>query len=368
MAQPSWSTLEVDQAQFAPQVAYSTEKQLPYDKTGLEFHDKSRPIHTEARRFHGLQKKIVVIICSITLGLLVFVGVGVGVGLEISKPTADETHRSDPFSSTVASVPATSLTRITTTSLPTGFSSLASTPTGISLPTGTFKLAMSDPSYALNACVNNESQVDAWSCSVQDQSSYQMKVTGQIEGSYNLSLGTENATSKVLTYGLQEPVVNITGVTLGIDLNYPSRGPTYLFQALFNNIVIVPESMFSPANTKARALSSYGPLFIRKINIAQPGDSPWFCFWNATLLEVFIYANETSSSSSSIQTLPSYPKVVQVENSFEISTTNPYCTQYQISNDGSAVRLQSTSGSSPIYEINITSTSTTGCGCQWLVT
>lgn len=74
-------------------MAYSTEKQLPYDSTGLEFHDKTRPINTEARKFHGLQKKKVVVICGIVLGVLVFVGVGVGIALGISKPMADDTHR-----------------------------------------------------------------------------------------------------------------------------------------------------------------------------------------------------------------------------------------------------------------------------------
>lgn len=298
---------------------------------------------------------------------------------------------SAPAGSTAASIPASSPTKIITTSLPANFSSLASTPTGISLPTGDFELFIPNPSYDLNACVNNESEADAWSCSVSGHSTYQMKITGQTKGSYTLSLGTRNATSEVLTYGLQGPVVTITGGTLGIDLNFPSRGPIYLFQAIFDNVVIVPESEFTPANTKVRGLENYGSVFIRKRNIVQLGERPWFCSWNGTLLDISIYANETSyggsqwtstslvnstatptstyasSSSPSTQALSAYPKVVGVENSFEISTTNPYCTQYQILSDGSAVRLQPTSGSNPIHEIKTNSTNATSCGCQWLV-
>ncbi|KAF7921708.1 uncharacterized protein EAE98_008555 [Botrytis deweyae] len=89
-----------------------------------------------------------------------------------------------------------------------------------------------------------------------------------------------------------------TGGTLGIDLRYPWRRPIYFFQAMFDNIVIVPESEFSPANTKARGLENYGSVFIRKRKIVQLGQRPWFCSWNGTLLDISIYANETSDGGS----------------------------------------------------------------------
>lgn len=32
--------------------------------------------------------------------------------------------------------------------------------------------------------------------------------------------------------------------------------------------------------------------------VAQPGEKPWFCYWNGTLLETFIYVNQTSAAGS----------------------------------------------------------------------
>lgn len=150
-----------------------------------------------------------------------------------------------------------------------------------------------------------------------------------------MSLGRDIST---LTYGMQEPVTNITAGVLGTDLNGLSRGPSYFFQAIFDKLVILPEAALSPASAKARRLPDFDILSKRQNTIVQAGDRPWFCHWNSTLLEVFIYANitsvpsavsgttSTSASPSSNPTIqPPYPKVVKIEDIAMDAIVSPYC-------------------------------------------
>jgi hypothetical protein len=96
MAQPSYSTLEVDPHQFAPQVyllpfffhytnlsqvAYSTEKQIPYDSAGLEFHDKTAILKPTLKKRICIQwrKPSSKLILSIALAIVICIAVGIGV-------------------------------------------------------------------------------------------------------------------------------------------------------------------------------------------------------------------------------------------------------------------------------------------------
>ena len=212
-----------------------------------------------------------------------------------------------------------------------------------------------------------------------------MQVTSQSGGAYYLSLGGGNSTLSTFTYGMQAPVTNITSAgVIATDLNEPSRGPTYFSQAIFDKIVIVPEAALSPANTKGRGLLHPDILSKSQNTVVQAGEKPWFCHWNSTVLEVFIYLNLTSvpistsavvatttststSSSFSPTFQPPYPKVVKIEDTVMNASVSPYCEQYEIRNDGSAAPVVSSSGAVVTIPINITSTRTTSCGCEWLM-
>jgi hypothetical protein len=129
----------------------------------------------------------------------------------------------------------------------------------------------------------------------------------------------------------------------------------------------------APSNNKRQLGSSSLPQptqFVRK-GVANAGDKPWFCYWNNTLVEAFIYVNQTSaagaraaasssakppSSASSSSTSPSaspssawevpapvflpyYPKVVKVEErrvTVGADPIQPYCVQHYITGDGTA--------------------------------
>lgn len=276
--------------------------------------------------------------------------------------------------------------RTTATPSATDFSLLTTTPTGTpTLPTGTFQLPIPAPFAVNNTCVSDVSQADTWSCVIQEDTSYQMHVRKQAGGAYYLSLGQGNSTLSTLTYGMQEPVTNFTSAgVVATDLDEPSSGPSYLFQAIFDKIVILPDAALSPARIKARGFRGPDIIPKRQNTAVQAGDMPWFCYWNSTVLEVSIYANLTSlptstsavdatktststSSSSDSVVQPSYPKAVKIEDTDINPIVSSYCVQYEIQSDGSKTPVVSSSGAVVSIPISITSSRTNNCRCVWLV-
>jgi hypothetical protein len=201
---------------------------------------------------------------------------------------------------------------MTTTFDATPFATL---PPGVpNLPTGTFALPISTPSVAPNSCLTNPSQSGAWSCAIAPILPYQM-IISSISGSSNLSnnevlLNLGNNTMEFLPYGAQPPILTQNQILrLEQDNDDLDRGPAWFFQTTYDKLVIVQENVLTVSNAKrdlGLRSSDTIPDFMRQ-GVAQVGDRPWFCYWNDTLLEAFIYVNETSSAGSRSSSPSSYP-------------------------------------------------------------
>lgn len=98
-------------------------------------------------------------------------------------------------------------------------------------------------------------------------------------------------------YGAQPPIISTAQVlTLVNDSEYPGRGPAWFFQMPYNKMVVLPEDSLSTTSNSKRGYKT--AQFMGRKGVAQAGEQPWFCYWNGTLLETFIYLNETSSSAA----------------------------------------------------------------------
>jgi hypothetical protein len=85
-----------------------------------------------------------------------------------------------------------------------------------------------------------------------------------------------------------------------LDRDSLNLGPAYFFGDYYDKIVIVPEHSF-PFKDK-RSISSDEILARSNMNsytksLAQEGDKPWFCVWNSTVFEFFIYVTQNTSGS-----------------------------------------------------------------------
>lgn len=259
---------------------------------------------------------------------------------------------------------------VVTTTMTTTFdaSFLSSVPTGTpALPTGIYALPITVPSTQDTGCLQNTAQSAAWSCQIQPALPYQVDITF-ISGSQSATMDNEitldygNDSLVATPYGTRPPIVNSPVVmNLAIDSQSPERGPAWFFQAPYNKIVVIPEDALLPSSSDKRQFASNDgstSSFMNRKGTAQVGQSPWICYWNGTVLETFIYLNQTStygakatSGSSTITAAPSstysqsaqtstaqsdygdaefltpYPKVVKVQERRVkgFQTIPPYC-------------------------------------------
>jgi len=91
------------------------------------------------------------------------------------------------------------------------------------------------------------------------------------------------------------------------DLDDPSAGPAYQFQAFYSKLVVANPAAFQPSqvdgNSKREAeIDPYWFTRHESDNIPA-GTQPWFCYWNQTLLEGFIYIKQNSSSANASTTM-----------------------------------------------------------------
>jgi hypothetical protein len=115
-----------------------------------------------------------------------------------------------------------------------------------------------------------------------------------------------NNTLMSFAYGAQAPILSYPQIMkLVTDSEEPEKGPAWWFQLPYNKLVILREGDLSMINSKRDVVEERGGNgdwhetgdFMRK-GVAQPGEKPWFCYWNGTLLETFIYVNQTSAAGS----------------------------------------------------------------------
>ena len=181
-------------------------------------------------------------------------------------------------------------------------------------------------------------------------------------------------------YGSQPPQLNQpASLVLMNDKDDFGKGPAYFFQQPYDKLVIVHEQdLPGGVQTSKRSFlkrwlygdgpESLGSLTGRQENdendewtsqsIAKPGDRPWFCYWNNTILEGFIFVTQDANPSTSASgaspsaaatslgsgpfegsrlkrhgpASPSYPKSVKIEERRPLKPSQAYCQQMQILN------------------------------------
>lgn len=190
-----------------------------------------------------------------------------------------------------------------------------------------------------------------------------------------VSLSSALPSDGLIRYGSQPPQLNQpANLVLMKDKDDFNKGPAYVFQQLYNKVVIVHEEdipggipsskrsllkrwFFDPGFDKhASLIGRQEDDQWMSDSIAQPADRPWYCYWNNTILEGLLFVTEDASASASASnTYPSaaatssgssqfpgsrfkrqtpssplYPKSIKIEERRPQNPTPPYCEQMQI--------------------------------------
>ncbi|PTU21684.1 hypothetical protein P175DRAFT_0434495 [Aspergillus ochraceoroseus IBT 24754] len=278
-------------------------------------------------------------------------------GILGARRAAQETNSNDdgPKIVTVTANPRTDATPISTTPYNV-----------LPLPTGQW-LIPTEPRNQSKFCIVDPDYTPSWACAT--QKSIPINVAG-----------TDNARvidfesdplRKTLTYGAQLPFFSNPSqpLKLVLDSSDLSLGPALSFFTFFDKLVIVPEDTFPSTSVSKRAVSEED-IFIsvhHRKRSTYVGDRPWFCWWNSTAMEFFLYLNETtkearyssfsnlvdastttstdsstatdSSQSTSTKrdtSLSNYPRRIKIEEKRDYAEAqSPYCQQMQVMDDGS---------------------------------
>ncbi|KAG9604082.1 hypothetical protein KCU86_g5935, partial [Aureobasidium melanogenum] len=170
-------------------------------------------------------------------------------------------------------------------------------------PTGVYALDFGAPRATQSACIVNQNYSAAWTCNIYGTPQMAINIGLSPDGSNNegASLyGFSNATG--INYGTQPPNTHFAPFISVEDDDEPYRGPAFYFQTFYDKFVVVPESSF-PASVAQKRSYINNDWFTQ--HQVQAGDKPWFCWFNGTFLEGFIYANNLTEPSASSSSSPS---------------------------------------------------------------
>lgn len=98
-----------------------------------------------------------------------------------------------------------------------------------------------------------------------------------------------------ILYGLQTPLLDLQPLDLVLDLDYKAYGPAWHFSARYDKLAILRPEELSAAGDLTKRQDDKG---IRQRFQVRPGDNPWYCFWNHTYIEGYIYSEDNSSAAS----------------------------------------------------------------------
>lgn len=122
----------------------------------------------------------------------------------------------------------------------------------------------------------------------------------------------EYAVPKFIGYGTLPPSTWSSVLRLVTDMDLPQYGPAWQFQAVYTKTVVAHPDAFYPTYVGANGLPAAPPSQQTRFKTieqgqwlpyTEAGDQPWICYWNNTLLEAFVYVNETSTAWYSNSTL-----------------------------------------------------------------
>ncbi|KAL4991323.1 hypothetical protein BDW68DRAFT_4060 [Aspergillus falconensis] len=254
------------------------------------------------------------------------------------------------------------------------------------IPTGRFAIPAA-PKNQSKFCILDQDQTPSWGC--YSQKPIPIEIGGD-KTDRTIDFYSDPL-PKTLTYGAQAPFFTQTSMPLDLvmDTSDFSLGPALNFFTFFDKLVVVPEDTFSSSDLSARTVSEdevFAGIHHRKRS-SDVGDRPWFCWWNSTVMEFFLYINETtkesryssSDSSSSSKSsddddskvyttdslsrrdssLSNYPRRIKMEEKRDNAEAHaPYCQQMQVMDSGTFVTVSPETVGISVNEP--TATTTTG--------
>ncbi|KAL8947066.1 MAG: hypothetical protein Q9222_006614 [Ikaeria aurantiellina] len=290
------------------------ENESPQGDEGGSF--KERVKHTSKKRtcFGRVPLWIIVVLALVVIAVLAGTIGGV-VGHAQGEQQATPSIKPPPHPPQPAAE--STLVTVTTTSL-VDATPLPYTPINLpTLPTGVFSVPLRSPTISQSSCLST--YADSWSCANGADLKLDLSIPNMISVSPLVPIQQNE-----VHFGPQPPDLTMpVPLTLMGDRDGMEKGPAWWFQQPYTKVVVVPGRKIDaggqsrkrwfdlPRDRKDnRRIGARYKGYSR--TIATPSMKPWFCYWNSTILEGFIYVTQNSSTQSSA-----------VESSDSASPSNP---------------------------------------------
>ncbi|KAI9688012.1 MAG: hypothetical protein M1820_010338 [Bogoriella megaspora] len=187
------------------------------------------------------------------------------------------------------------------------------TPAGLPvLPSGTYGLPLGFPRSLDQSCITDPDQQSAWTCQIPGapKSAPVNLVVNPPDGHGGpATAAVVNPEGPIKQYGSQPPQFGPLGLELVRDLNSnddKAYGLAYYFQSTYDKLVVVDEDAFNSSGGAWKRDGGFSmPPSWGHRNQIEPGSKPWFCWWNQTSVELFIYdqRNVSATASSSLSSM-----------------------------------------------------------------
>ncbi|KAH7138993.1 hypothetical protein B0J11DRAFT_32344 [Dendryphion nanum] len=170
------------------------------------------------------------------------------------------------------------------------------------LPTGAFALPLGIAQESSPSCLTMANQLSAWSCKMTFAPLVLTVSNPSNPGGRPLAnLQALTKADGSVQYGVQPPSLPIQPMPmqLVVDLDYKAYGPAFHFSARYDKVVVLNSIEFAAGS----ALNSRQekppdkPSYRHRFQVL-PGDAPWFCVWNSTYIEGYIYAKDNSTAAT----------------------------------------------------------------------
>ncbi|KAJ5924810.1 hypothetical protein N7466_008997 [Penicillium verhagenii] len=241
------------------------------------------------------------------------------------------------------------------------YSSITTTNTNYTpVPTGHFLIPSVLQNYS-RMCVEDHDIKEVWSC-LEEPKDFEVYV-GNMDGQQSIVFASDDTTAtSTFSYGAQQPILPTPtqNLSMVMDTSDTGLGPALFFWSYVDKLVILPESALdsSSASKKRDVSEDILASYMERKEAVQSGDKPWFCWWNQTVLEFFLYVNQSAHDASFSSTpiangnlaasmataqakakrdddVANYPRIIKMEERRDdAGAASPYCQQMQLESNG----------------------------------
>lgn len=192
-------------------------------------------------------------------------------------------------------------------------------PTGVPPPNctpGSYNMPTTNISLNTSSCISNQRYANAWGCLQEEPVPFWIKYLGSAAIIRLGKPGPGKTPGQGFNYGPQVPDLNNSfyPLTPSIDKDDPSAGGAMFVDVLYNKLTVVPAYAFSTHSKRSLKFSDLQERSIAPTPVSI-GEMPYFCWFNQTLLELFIYSNRSTTAGAANSTAYAYPSSTTLSSS-----------------------------------------------------